>query len=236
MGVEVTSLAIQVYGGMGYIEESGVPQHFRDARITADLRGHQRHPGHGPRRPQAARCGPAAWSRTTSSMIAVARRRRSRRPATTWPSIRSNLAEALDRAGRHHRLAAAATGSSDPRDALAGATPYLRMFSLVTGGWVMARQALAAKADHRRRHRRRSRRLEAKIVTARFFAEQLLPAVKGLQSPVTAGSGRPVRASTPPSWRADAAHRPSAARCLASIPSPARTRSRSGRSTCAPTG
>ena len=74
-------------------------------------------------------------------------------------SIRSNLAEALtvlaDTTGwlLHH-------GVEDPRNALAGATPYLRMFSLVTGGWVMARQALAAKAiidagDRRRRPRPR---------------------------------------------------------------------------------
>ncbi|NCY16274.1 MAG: acyl-CoA dehydrogenase, partial [Actinobacteria bacterium] len=39
MGIEVTSLAIQIYGGMGYIEESGVPQHFRDARITSIYEG-----------------------------------------------------------------------------------------------------------------------------------------------------------------------------------------------------
>jgi 3-(methylthio)propanoyl-CoA dehydrogenase len=39
MGIEVTSLAIQIYGGMGFIEESGVPQHYRDARITAIYEG-----------------------------------------------------------------------------------------------------------------------------------------------------------------------------------------------------
>ncbi|MGZ4709498.1 MAG: acyl-CoA dehydrogenase C-terminal domain-containing protein, partial [Acidimicrobiales bacterium] len=76
----------------------------------------------------------------------------------------------------------------DPRNALAGATPYLRMFSLVTGGWVMARQALAAKAiiDQGTGDTAQAR---AKLVTARFFAEQLLPAVKGLQAPVTSGPG-----------------------------------------------
>ena len=42
---------------MGYIEETGVAQHYRDIRIAADLRGHERHPGHGPRRAQAADAG-----------------------------------------------------------------------------------------------------------------------------------------------------------------------------------
>ena len=81
-------------------------------------------------------------------------------------------------------------GVADPRDALAGASPYLRMFSLVTAGWLMARQALAAHetlaggaADGDRPF------LEAKVVTARFFAEQLLPAVHGLRGAVTAGHG-----------------------------------------------
>jgi hypothetical protein len=102
-------------------------------------------------------------------------------------SIRTNLADALtvlaDTTGwlLHH-------GLDDPRDALAGATPYLRMFSLVTGGWVMARQALAAKAIIDQGNGDVAQ-AEAKLVSARFFAEQLLPAVKGLQAPVTAGHG-----------------------------------------------
>jgi hypothetical protein len=102
-------------------------------------------------------------------------------------SIRSNLAEALE-------VLAETTGwlmehgMADVRNALAGATPYLRMFSLVTGGWVMARQALAAHA-HLEAGTGDAGVMAARVVTARFFAEQLLPAVKGLASPVTAGYG-----------------------------------------------
>lgn len=77
---------------------------------------------------------------------------------------------------------------ADVRDALAGATPYLRMFSLVTGGWLMARQALVAHA-HLQAGTGDAGVMAAKLVTARFYAEQLLPAVKGLQSPITAGFG-----------------------------------------------
>jgi hypothetical protein len=77
-------------------------------------------------------------------------------------------------------------GMADVRHALAGATPYLRMFSLVTGGWVMARQALAAQG-HLDAGTGDAELMAAKVVTARFYAEQLLPAVHGLRSPVTAG-------------------------------------------------
>ena len=54
MAIEVTSLGIQIHGGMGYIEETGAAQYWRDARITTDLRGHHRHPGQRPALPQAA--------------------------------------------------------------------------------------------------------------------------------------------------------------------------------------
>ena len=78
-------------------------------------------------------------------------------------------------------------GRDDVRGALAGATPYLRMFALVTGGWLMARQALAAKASLASGDGDAAL-LEAKVTTARFYATQLLPAVLGLAGPATAGA------------------------------------------------
>ena len=77
-------------------------------------------------------------------------------------------------------------GVGDPRNALAGATPYLRMFSLVTAGWLMAKSALAAKSllDAGEGD---TEFLEAKVATARFFCEQILPQVKGLEAPILAG-------------------------------------------------
>jgi hypothetical protein len=79
-----------------------------------------------------------------------------------------------------------ALGLENPSDALAGATPYLRMFSLVSAGWLMARQALAA---HETLGRAPDDEIaEAKLATARFFCEQMLPAVHGLAPAVTAGA------------------------------------------------
>ena len=59
-GVDVASTALQVHGGMGYIEETGAAQHYRDARILPHLRGHQRDPGAGYAAPEAAARGRSA--------------------------------------------------------------------------------------------------------------------------------------------------------------------------------
>jgi alkylation response protein AidB-like acyl-CoA dehydrogenase len=183
LGVEITSLAIQVYGGMGYVEESGVPQHFRDARITPiyeGTNGVQAMDLVGRKLPQRAGGVVADFLASIAALDAelVA-------AGDDLTSIRTNLAEATA------VLAETTTwlmenGLADVRNALAGATPFLRMFALVAGGEMMARQALAAQA-HLDAGTGDQAQMAAKLVTARFFAEQLLPAVKGLQSPVTAG-------------------------------------------------
>jgi alkylation response protein AidB-like acyl-CoA dehydrogenase len=185
MGIEVTSLAIQVYGGMGYIEESGVPQHFRDARITTIYEG-----TNGIQAMDLV--GRKLPMRSGGAITDFLERIAALDPALEKAGdeldpVRTNLADAV-------AVAVDTTawlmehGLADPRDALAGASPYLRMFSLVTAGWLMARQALAAHealADGAAAGDRPF--LEAKVVTARFFAEQLLPAVHGLRGAVTAG-------------------------------------------------
>ncbi|MCC5953981.1 MAG: acyl-CoA dehydrogenase [Acidimicrobiia bacterium] len=182
MGVEVTSLAVQVLGGMGYIEESGVPQHFRDARITPIYEG----------------------TNGIQAMDLVGRKLplRGGKAVEEFLSMIAMLDPALAKAGddlatiREHMSEALTTlaettawvmrqGMADPRNALAGATPYLRMFSLVVAGWLMSKQALAA-------HRLlegdpADTDAKAKLVTAQFFATQILPQVHGLRSPVVAG-------------------------------------------------
>jgi alkylation response protein AidB-like acyl-CoA dehydrogenase len=185
MGIEVTSLAIQIYGGMGYIEESGVPQHFRDARITTiyegtngiqalDLVGRKlgMHSG--------------AVVEEVLSMIAMLDPALIR-AGEPFAAIRSNLAEALTTLADTTAWIMRA-GIEDPRDALAGATPYLRMFSLVVAGWKMAKQAIAAKS-HLDAGDGDKAFWEAKLTTSRFFCEQVLPQVQGLASPVRAGFG-----------------------------------------------
>jgi hypothetical protein len=184
MGIEVTSLAIQVYGGMGYIEESGVPQHFRDARITSIYEG----------------------TNGIQAMDLVGRKlpMRAGGVVTDFLAGVAALDDELAAAGEElavvrEQLAAARDvvtdtvgwlmehGLSDVRDALAGATPFLRMFGLLVGGRYLAEAALAARADLAA-GRGDDEHLRARLVVARFYAENLLPAVAGLRPAVTAGS------------------------------------------------
>jgi 3-(methylthio)propanoyl-CoA dehydrogenase len=183
LGVELTSLALQVHGGMGYIEETGVAQHYRDARIAPiyeGTNGIQAVDLVGRKLPMRAGGvvndfldGIAA---TADELVAS---------GGDLPAIGKHVAEA------HATLRQTtdwllANGRIDPDNALAGATPYLRMCGIVTGGWLLARSAQAAvrALDAGRGD---TEFLQQKLVTARFYAEQLLPQAAGLAPAVTAG-------------------------------------------------
>jgi 3-(methylthio)propanoyl-CoA dehydrogenase len=183
LGVELTSLALQVFGGMGYIEETGVAQHFRDARIAPIYEG----------------------TNGIQAMDLVGRKLPMRGGAAVTDHIAriEAVLDDLDAAGddlasiRHH-LADAITalrtstdwlmehGLADPLDALAGATPYLRQFSVVTGGWMMARQAIVAMEALSSASDGDKAFYEGKVLTARFYCEQILPQAAGLVPAVTA--------------------------------------------------
>ena len=186
MGIEVTSLAIQVYGGMGYIEESGVPQHYRDARITTIYEGTNGIQAMDLVGRKLALRGGAAIEHYLGNIAALDAELE--KAGDELAGIRTQLAAAHTTVADTTRALMEA-GLNDPRDALAGASPYLRMFSLLTAGWLMARQALQAKAaidegdggDD-------ADVVRGKLATARFFCEQLLPAVSGLAPAVTAGA------------------------------------------------
>jgi hypothetical protein len=179
LGVELTSLALQVYGGMGYIEETGAAQHFRDVRITpiyegtngiqaADLVG----------RKLGVRGGASALEfiatmREIDSELAVA--------GDEFSSIRAELATQLDslQFATEWMLR---TGQTDPNAVLSGSTPYLRMWGLCVGGWLLARSSIAGAATGD------VELAESQLVLARFYAEQLLPQSGGLLGAATAGS------------------------------------------------
>jgi alkylation response protein AidB-like acyl-CoA dehydrogenase len=166
IGNEVTSLGVQVHGGMGFIEETGAAQHYRDARITPIYEG-----TNGIQsidlvtRKLAANGGASVWALLDELSEIVKRVETSNDPAfgTTGAKLREALGS-LDRASRWllERV------TSAPNDALAGATPYLRLFGSALGGCVLAGEALAARdlgeaAGDSLRY----------VTLARFFAENI---------------------------------------------------------------
>jgi hypothetical protein len=76
-------------------------------------------------------------------------------------------------------------GLAEPNDALAGSTPYLRLLATVSGAWVLGREALAARRGPATES---AAFLDAKVITARFFAENLLPPELGQLRAVTHGA------------------------------------------------
>jgi alkylation response protein AidB-like acyl-CoA dehydrogenase len=190
LGVEVTSLAIQVFGGMGYIEETGVAQYYRDARIAPiyeGTNGIQAMDLVGRKLPMRAG---AAITDYLAGIAATAEEAKAGGEALG--PIGDRLADAVASA-KEATDWLLANGLADPVNALAGATPYLRMCGLVTGGWLLARSALAAQ--RRIDAGDGSDLLEQKVVTARFYCDQLLPQADGLLPSVTAGPADLVAAS-----------------------------------------
>ncbi|WP_027578947.1 acyl-CoA dehydrogenase [Bradyrhizobium sp. Ai1a-2] len=177
IGNEVAYLGVQVHGGMGFIEETGAAQHSRDTRITAIYEG-----TNGIQsidlvtRKLAANGGASVWALLDELSAIVKQVEASNDPAfgTTGAKLRDALG-ALERTSRWllERLASA------PNDALAGATPYLRLFGATLGGCTLAGEALAVKGGGEAGDPQRY------IALARFFAENVAVQAPSLEKTVT---------------------------------------------------
>ncbi|MFP4310800.1 MAG: acyl-CoA dehydrogenase [Nitriliruptoraceae bacterium] len=182
VGVEMTSLALQVHGGMGYIEETGVAQHYRDARIAPiyeGTNGIQALDLVGRKLPMDGGAFVVGFLGDLGAEVAAL--------PDSLAAIRTPLAEALEVAGRTTRWFAEHRDAVD--DVAAGATPYLRLLATTVGGVLLARGAAAAqRLLEEGVDGEEARFLTAKVTTARFFATQLLPTVHGLAPAVMAGA------------------------------------------------
>ena len=179
VGVEVASLGVQIFGGMGFIEETGAAQHYRDARIAPiyeGTNGIQAMDLVGRKLPQGRWKSLFADMRADFGLLTG-------ETAGLAPYLEDALA-ALESATTW-LAEGGATGGSD--DNAAGATPYLRMFGLTVGGWLLAKQAATA-ARRLAAGEGDPAFLNAKIVSAHFFAEQFLPQATALLGPVTRGA------------------------------------------------
>ncbi len=184
VAVEIASTGVQVHGGMGFIEETGAAQYLRDARISTiyegttgiqanDLIGRKVGAEKG-----ATALALIAEMRTLDAGLAAA--------GDSFAAMRVVYVQgvnALESATQwlvdHYR--------QHPEAAAAVAVPYLKLFGTVAGGWLMARAALVSRerlaaADADREF------LEAKLATARFYLEHLLPQASALSQTVTTGA------------------------------------------------
>ncbi len=186
LGCEVASLGIQVHGGMGFIEETGAAQHLRDARIAPIYEGTNGIQANDLVFRKLGRDQGAAALAFIQEMKTVAAETAAR-PGDDLKAISDALFTGcivLEQA----TLWMLETLKPDPVAAAAGAANYLRIFGLVTGGALLARAAIAANDDLRQRGADVDF-LTGKIITARFYAEQILPQAAGLLVPITKGSG-----------------------------------------------
>nr|MDE0502247.1 acyl-CoA dehydrogenase [bacterium] len=184
LGVEVASLGIQIHGGMGFVEETGAAQFFRDSRISPIYEG-----TNGIQaidlvmRKLPIRMGAAVKELLEQVGVTAAE-------ASSVAELKASgeeLARAVRTLGRSSLTLGSHLAKGDYQGALAGAYPYLTMFGTVMGAWLMVRSAQAALqkigtsgAD--------DDWLRQKVATARYYCEQLLPEAASLESAASGGS------------------------------------------------
>lgn len=179
IGVEVASMGIQVHGGMGFMEETGAAQYYRDARILPiyeGTNGIQAIDLVTRKLPLGDGAVVAAYIDELSETIDELK-------ASNQPAF-GKMAERLDEGLGALRSASLWMGEqiqSNPEAALAGATPYLRLFGLAAGGVYLAKGALMAARENGGSDRDH-------IALARFFAETQVPGASGLALSIIEGA------------------------------------------------
>jgi 3-(methylthio)propanoyl-CoA dehydrogenase len=182
---EIAYTCVQVHGGMGYIEETGAAQHYRDARIITIYEGTTGIQANDLIGRKTARDGGKVASAVIAEMRAL-NRELAAQSGPEFASIRSQLAAAAD-ALKEAVDWIVATYGKDSRAAHAASVPYLRLWGLTAGGWQMARAALVAQ-KRLAEGKGDAEFCRAKIATTRFYADYFLPQTVALKHAiVTAG-------------------------------------------------
>ena len=179
---ELTSLAVQVHGGMGFIEETGVAQYYRDARITAIYEGTTGIQALDLIGRKTFSEGGATARALLDEVCATA----SKLETAGYAGMASNLQRAAAEAERCVAFILESFGTQ-PQLAAAGSVPFLKLMGIVLGGWQLGRAALIAR-EKLGEDGVEEAFLKAKITTSRFFAEHLLPQVSGLAAAIVAGA------------------------------------------------
>jgi len=182
---EVAYLGVQVHGGMGFIEETGAAQYYRDARIITIYEGTTGIQANDLIGRKTARDSGATARAIAADIDRVAAHCASH-PDAVLRSIGLRLAAATAALQSAIEWMVPAYGTHI-RAAHAAAVPYLKLWGVVAGGWQMARAALVA-VKHLSEGEGDAEFLHAKVATAQYYAQCLLPQADALARTVTEGS------------------------------------------------
>ena len=173
---ETTSVAVQVYGGMGYIEEAGVAQHMRDARVLGIYEGTNGIQANDLIFRKILRDGGAGFNQLLNEIDALLPKLK------LLPVLQSSLTDSLA-ALRDATTWVLANGKTSPALAAATACPFARLAGNVVAGFYLFKTALLALEDQA------GDRLygKAKVTTAEFYAEHVLSLSSGLAKSVKTG-------------------------------------------------
>ena len=174
LGVEAASMGLQVHGGMGFVEETGAAQHYRDARINPIYEGTNGIQAMDLAGRKLGLAGGAAIAALLDEMAATA----GELAGDPLGDIGARLLAGVEAATTCTAWLQAHKGTPD---ALAGATAYLGLLGDVVGGWMHAKAALAAAGSS-------EPWLRGKVGLARFYAEQVLAQAPGKAASVMQGA------------------------------------------------
>jgi 3-(methylthio)propanoyl-CoA dehydrogenase len=184
--VDIASVGIQVHGGVGFVEETGAAQYLRDARITPIYEGTTGIQANDLIGRKLARDGGLAAQAVIAQMRTLAGELAAEPKLSAAAPVFSAAVDALERAIRY----VVQNYAADIRSVSVGAVPLLKMFGIVAGGWQLLRSAAiaqkrlaapAANGADAAFH-------EAKTLTARFYADHVLPQASGLSHGIVHGA------------------------------------------------
>jgi alkylation response protein AidB-like acyl-CoA dehydrogenase len=184
-GIEVASTGIQVHGGMGFIEETGAAQHLRDARITTIYEGTTGIQANDLIGRKIAREG-GATAKEVIRVMRIVEAELGKAPGEDMAATREAFSAALTAAEECVSWIVITYGN-DIKAAHAGAVPFLKLMGIVCGGWQLARSALVAR-QRLSEGKGDKAFYEAKIKTARFYADHVLTQAPALRNTIVHGA------------------------------------------------
>ncbi|MDZ4102158.1 MAG: acyl-CoA dehydrogenase [Hydrogenophaga sp.] len=184
MSLEVTSLGVQVHGGMGFIEETGAAQYYRDAKILTIYEGTTAIQANDLVGRKTARDG-GSGAKAIAAQIEKTEAELAQRESANAKAVHKRLKAAREAFVDVVEFIAANT-RSNPNAAFAGSVPYLMLAGNLMAGWQLARSLMVAEDLSAQGHD--TAFMQAKITTARFYADHILSRAPGTRDAIVEGA------------------------------------------------